>query len=307
MATKVFNNLPVKDLEKRMKKVSIRVVVAACFVVQAAMCFGQGTVPYGSNNGKYESVSGVKLYYEEYGHGIPLLLIHGGLNSIENLAPLIPDLSKRFRVIAVDCPGQGRSEQAAYVSYQLMADYFSKMIDLLKLDSVYVFGYSDGGNVALLLAADRPDKVRKAVAFAAASHTSGYYPYVTESLDQLTPENVEKNYKWWLDPHLERTPQRDKWQKFIKDFARMCATPVIVPNEKLEKIKTKVLIVQGDNDIVKPEHAVKLHQSIKGSQFCVIPAASHFVLLERPEMLNLIAIEFFEKEPNLFDWTKLSN
>jgi pimeloyl-ACP methyl ester carboxylesterase len=288
-----------------MKKTLLRAFVVAHFILLGAECLAQTAIPYGSNNGKYQRVNGVKLYYEEYGQGTPLLLIHGGLGSIENFAPLIAELSKRFRVIAVDCPGQGRSEQAEYLSYQLMADYFSKMIDQLKLDSVYVFGYSDGGNVSLLMAADRPDKVKKAVAFAAASHTSGYYPYVHSSLDQLNPGAVEKNYRWWLDPHLQKTPQKDKWRKFISDFARMCATPEIVSDEKLKKISTKVLIVQGDNDIVKPEHAVKLYQSIKGSQFCIIPAASHFVLMEKPETLNQIAIEFFEKEPNLFDWTKL--
>jgi pimeloyl-ACP methyl ester carboxylesterase len=269
------------------------------------VCLAQTNIPYGSNNGKYQRVKGVNLYYEEYGQGAPLLLIHGGLSSIENFAPVIPGLSKKFRVIAVDCPGQGRSEQAEYLSYQLMADYFSQMIDLLKLDSVYVFGYSDGGNVALLMAADRPDKVKKAVAFAGASHTSGYFDWATSGLSQMNPEAVEKDYKWWLEPHLKRTPQKDRWKKFISDFAKMCATPQIIPDQKLADIKTKVLIVQGDNDIVKPEHAVKLHQSIKNSQLCILPATSHFALMEKPDLLNLIAIEFFEKEPQLFDWTKL--
>lgn len=281
-------------------------MLLTCLVLMNTICFSQSNIPYGSNNGKYQNVNGVKLYYEEYGKGTPLLLIHGGLSSIEGLASLIPELSKKFRVIAVDCPGQGRSEQASHLSYQLMSDYFSKMIDLLKFDSVYVFGYSDGGNVALLMAADRPDKVKKAAAFAAASNTSGYYPYVTTALSQLSPETIEKQYQWWLDPHLERTPQKDKWKKFIQDFAMMCTTPEIVSESKLKSIRTKVLIVQGDNDIVKPEHAVELHQSIKGSQFCIIPAASHFVLFEKPELLNLIAIEFFEKEAKLFDWTKLN-
>lgn len=267
----------------------------------------QTATPYGSNKGKYQDLNGVKLYYEEYGKGTPLLLIHGGLSSIEDMAAVIPAFSKNFRVIAVDCPGQGRSEQAESLSYQLMADYFSMFIDRLELDSTYVFGYSDGGNVALLLAADRPDKVKKVAAYAAASETSGYYSYATEGLDQLTPEIIETNFQWWLKPHLDKTPQKDKWEKFVNDFSRMCATPVIVPQEKLESIQTKVLIIQGDKDIVKPEHSVTLHQAIKGSQLCIIPAASHFVLYEKPELLIQIATEFFTKEPNLFDWTKLSN
>src|SRR6267142_2344625 len=218
----------------------------------------QSKIPYGSNNGKFQPVNGIRLYYEEYGKGAPVLLIHGGLSSIKDVAAIIPALSKEFRVIAVDCPGQGRSEQADSLSYQLMADYFSKMIDQLKLDSVYVIGYSDGGNVALLLAADRPDKVKKAVAFAAAANTSGYIPEATAGLGQLNPDAVEKYFKWWLDPHLQLTPQKDKWKKFITDFAKMCATPVIVPDDKLQKITGRVLIMQGDNDIVKPEHSFQL-------------------------------------------------
>lgn len=276
------------------------------FIFSCIACFSQAKVPYGSNKGSYKTINGVKLYFEEYGKGIPLLLIHGGLSSIEGVGPLIPELSKKFRVIAVDCPGQGRSEQGDSLSYQLMADYLSKLIDALMLDSAYVFGYSDGGNVALLMAADRPDKVKRAVAFAAASHTSGYFPYVTSSLEQLSPEAMEKDFRWWLDAHLKKTPQKDKWKKFAVDFKNMCATPVIVAEEKLSKINTRVLIVQGDNDIVTPEHAVQLYKSIKGSQLCIIPAASHFIIYEKPELLNQMAIEFFTKEPKLFDWTKLN-
>ena len=287
-------------------KLKLFLMYTVCFTLMSIVSFAQPAIPYGSNNGKYQNVNGVKLYYEEYGQGTPLLLIHGGLSSIEGMAPLIPDLAKKFRVIAVDCPGQGRSEQTPTLSYQVMADYFSKMVDALKLDSLYVFGYSDGGNVALLMAADRPDKVKKVAAFAAASNTSGYYPYVAEAMGQLNPETIEKQYQWWLTPHLQRTPQKDKWKKFVQDFAVMGATPEIISDAKLKSIRTKVLIVQGDNDIVKPEHAVALHQAIKGSQFCVIPAASHFVLFEKPQLLNQIAIEFFEKEVKLFDWTKLN-
>jgi len=268
-------------------------------------CLSQNKIVYGSNHGKYQLVNGIKLYYEEYGNGTPLLLIHGGLSSINSVSVLIPELAKRFRVIAVDCPGQGRSEQADSLSYQLMADHFSKMIDLLRLDSLYVVGYSDGGNVALLLAADRSDKVKKSVAFAAAANTSGYLPEAVAGLSQLNPEAVETYFKWWLEPHLQLTPQKDKWKKFINDFRKMCATPVIVSGDKLKKIKTPVLIIQGDNDIVRPEHSVQLHQAIQKSQLCIVPAASHFILYEKPELFNLIVAEFLTKEPKLFDFTQL--
>lgn len=120
----------------------------------------QTAIPYGSNNGKYREVNGVAVLWRVR-RSPPLFVIHGGLSLIESMAPVLPGLSQKFRVIAVDCPGQGRSEQAETLSYQLMADYFSKMLDLMQLDSAYVFGFSDGGNVALLMASDRPDKVKK--------------------------------------------------------------------------------------------------------------------------------------------------
>src|SRR5690349_1922481 len=115
-----------------MKKIHISLLFILLVILDNE-CMSQTNIPYGSNNGKYRNINGIRLYYEEYGKGIPLLLIHGGLSSIKDVAILIPELSKKFRVIAVDCPGYGRSEQADSLSYQLMADYFSKMIDLLRL------------------------------------------------------------------------------------------------------------------------------------------------------------------------------
>lgn len=111
-ATWMKLNFQIKNL-KQMKKALLSAVTGIYFVIHTAMCFAQASIPYGSNDGKYGSVKGVKIYYEEYGQGTPLLLIHGGLSSSESFAPLIPDLSRKFRVIVVDCPGQGRSEQQA--------------------------------------------------------------------------------------------------------------------------------------------------------------------------------------------------
>src|SRR5688572_17084539 len=80
-------------------------------------------IKYGSNNGKYQTIQGIKIYYEEYGGGMPLLLLHQGLGSIENLSGIIPELAKHFRVIAPDAPGHGRSEHADSLSGELLADY----------------------------------------------------------------------------------------------------------------------------------------------------------------------------------------
>ena len=110
----------------------------------------------------------------------------------------IPKLSKHYRVIAVDSPGHGRSEQADSLSFDLMADYYSTMIDQFKLDSVYIIGYSDGGITALLLDAKRPDKVKKIIASGVNSRMDGLNTEVLEYLKLVNPTFIETYQKEWL-------------------------------------------------------------------------------------------------------------
>src|SRR6186713_923625 len=107
-------------------------------------------IEYGSNNGSVISINGKNIYYEEYGQGTPVLLLSGGgINrSIRDFGKCIPGLSKHFRVIAPDTPGQGRSEQTDSLSYNLLTDFMSQLIDSLKIDSCYVMGWSDGAIVS---------------------------------------------------------------------------------------------------------------------------------------------------------------
>ena len=123
------------------------------FIITLSFHNGYGQINYGSNNGKYLTIQGTKIYYEEYGKGTPLIILHGGFGTISSFSNIIPKLSKQFHVIVPDAPGHGRSEfPVRPLSFQIMAEYYSEMIDQLKLDSVYVIGFSDGGNSGLLLA-----------------------------------------------------------------------------------------------------------------------------------------------------------
>jgi pimeloyl-ACP methyl ester carboxylesterase len=96
-------------------------------------------INYGFNNGKYVEVSGRNVYYEEYGAGDTILLLHGGPGSIAHFSKLIPDLSKNYTVIAIDTPGQGHSERANNVSYQLLAENASEFIDKMGIKKCYAF------------------------------------------------------------------------------------------------------------------------------------------------------------------------
>jgi len=256
-------------------------------------------INYGSNSGKYITISDTKIYYEEYGAGTPLLLLHGGFGSIHDFQQVIPELADHFKVIAVDSPGHGRSELADTLSFDLMTNYFAKMIDLLAIDSVDIIGYSDGGIVALLLAIQRPEKVKKVIASGANSSLDGLQPEVIGYLKQITPDFIEANQKEWLMDYQSKSPEKDKWKKYIADMSKMYSQEKIIDSVKLSQISAKVLLVYGDKDLIKLEHGLEMYQTIPGSEFCVLPNTPHEVFRDNPELINKIGIEFLTKSENL--------
>lgn len=274
----------------------LKVVFVLC--IPAGNTFAQKKpISYGSNNGKYISIFNTKIYYEEYGKGTPLILLQGGMGGIENFSLCIPELSKHFRVIAPDTPGQGRSEMADSMSYPLIAGYVSELIDKLKLDSAYVMGWSDGGNAGLILGYNRPDKVKKVVAAGANYKLSGYPSVQNDSTDWekvLTDSAFEKENKEAIDTYIKLYP-RD-WKKMIIDINKMWKQEIYFSPTVLEGLKIPVMIVLGDRDAVTLEHGIEMYRLIKGSQFCVLPNTSHAVFHERPDLINEIAIDFFTKK-----------
>jgi pimeloyl-ACP methyl ester carboxylesterase len=251
-------------------------------------------VKYGSNNGKYLTIKGTRIYYEEYGNGTPLLLLHQGLGAIENLGDIIPQLSKHFRIIASDAPGHGRSEQADSLSGALLADYSSALIDQLKLDSVYVMGWSMGGNTALLLAANRPDKVKKVISGASNTKASGLTQEGRDLLKEYTVEAVKED-KDWLANYQSLNPQPDKWIKFWEDNQKAWAREIKVPEDKLAAINVPVLIIRGDRDMIKLEHSIGIYRSLKKAQLCICPNVGHAMPEEKSEMLCKISIDFLKE------------
>ena len=271
-------------------------LIISTIIILAFPILGISQINYGSNNGKYLTIRGTKIYYEEYGIGTPLLLLHGGFGSIADFKKCIPELSTKYRVIIPDAPGLGRSENAdSLMSYQLMEIYYSQMIDLLKLDSAYVMGWSDGGIVALLLGQSRPDKIKKVISSGPNYRADGLkedeIDFVKNKLCNI--EWVETNLKEWVENYTLLSPQ-DDWKRYIKESKRMWFEKEYFPKSVLEEIRIPVIIVYGDNDMYKLEHGIEIHRAIKNSQLCVLPNTSHNVYEEKPELIGQIAIDFFK-------------
>lgn len=128
------------------------------------------SVKYGENDsmGNWVEVNKIKLYYEVYGQGESLLLLHGNSQSINAFSHQIPELSKYYKVIAIDSRGQGRStEDGLTYSYDLFAEDINSLLDYLKIDSVNIVGWSDGGNTGLIMAMKYPNRVKKLITLGA--------------------------------------------------------------------------------------------------------------------------------------------
>jgi pimeloyl-ACP methyl ester carboxylesterase len=268
----------------------MRPVFLIGLLLTASLAFGQPTA-----TGKRVTIFNRNIYYQEYGKGHTLLLLHGGAGSHDDFKAVIPELAKHYHVIAPDSPGHGRSEQADSLSYPLLAAYFSAFIDKLQLKDVYVIGFSDGGNAALLLAANRADKISRVMVSGANATTAGLGNESNSSSATFTPDNVEKGSADWLKWYKSLSPQPDQWKKFVDDSRKMWMRPLAIPETSLKKIKCPVLLIKGENDIITPEHGAYLNRMVQGSRLVVIPGSSHYTFGQNPERMIELAVGFFPK------------
>ncbi|RAV97803.1 alpha/beta fold hydrolase [Pseudochryseolinea flava] len=245
------------------------------------------------------NINGTTVYYEECGHGTPLILLSGGgINrSIRDFEKCIAAFSKHYRVIAPDTPGQGMSGETDTLSYAWLTDTMSKLIDSLKLDSAYVMGWSDGGIVSILLANKRADKIKKVIAVGANNGLRGFNIPEGVILDSVTPPSLEywesqntKDIEWYNT----LTPKKD-WKKVFHNMNTMVYDREYFSESVYAGINIPVMIVLGDRDMISLDHGLEMHRKIKNSQYCVLPNTTHEVFAERPELINAIAMDFFSE------------
>jgi pimeloyl-ACP methyl ester carboxylesterase len=281
-----------------MIKKSIELILSTIQILLASCNTGTDNVEYGSNDGKQLIIFNKKIYYEEYGQGTPLILLSGGGldRSIKDFENCIPGLAEHYRVIAPDTPGQGRSEQADTLTYGVLLEFTSRLIDSLKIDSAYVMGWSDGGITGILLAERRPDKIRKVIAVGANNGIRRAIPpdISIDSVHPMTLDYFEKNNKELIDRYTNMLPGQD-WKKYMRDANAMVYQKESYFSDSIYgRINIPMMIVLGDQDDIIVEHGLEMHRLIKGSQFCVLPNTTHAVFAERPDLINKIAIDFFK-------------
>jgi pimeloyl-ACP methyl ester carboxylesterase len=243
------------------------------------------------SQGKYMNINGLKMYYEIKGVGQPLLFIHGGGLCTEAYQQEINELSEKYMVIAADNQAQGRTNDIERdISYINMANDQLKLIDSLGIDSVIVFGHSDGGVVGLYMTINNPKRVRKLIVSGANYNASGILDEFTELLKNATPEIFQNDYFNKLSPDGP-----DHWPAVMQKLKKMWLTEPNISDEELHSILKPTLIIVGDHDLIKINHTVELFKKIDNSNLLVVPNASHEVLSEKTEFVFPIIFDFIDK------------
>jgi pimeloyl-ACP methyl ester carboxylesterase len=274
------------------------------------------TRPTPIKTGRVEA-NGIDYYYELHGRGEPLLLLHGGLGSIEMFGPVLRLLARGRRVIAVDLQGHGRTPLGDRpIRMTSMGDDMAVLLEKLGLRQLDVLGYSLGGGVALRLAVQHPDKVRRLVVVSAGYAQDGFYPEMVQAQAQVGKDLAEsmkgtpmyQNYAA-ISPHPEDFP------RLLDQLGELMRTPYDW-QEDVKKLTMPVMLVYGDSDMFRPEHIVRFYQLLGGglrdagwrrenmsrNRLAILPNLTHYEIFLAPELARTV-LPFLDGQTGAPSWS----
>ena len=219
------------------------------------------------------------MYYEQYGQGRILVLLPGGLATIQrNYENQIPVLSAAHQVIAIEQVGHGHTPDANIEwSYPQMADDTAALLGILKVQNADLIGHSDGAILALLVARRHPELVRRLVISGANTRLVGMTPEEAKEIQASSPEQLAEK----LGPdrkaaYLAVSPDGPShWPMAAKKIWNLWITPIILEKEDLLAIKAPALVVCGDRDIIPIQHTLEIFNTLPNAQLLVIPGCGH--------------------------------
>lgn len=261
------------------------------------------------DQGNYAEVNGLNMYYEVHGEGQPLVVLHGAYMTIEAMGEVVPELAKTRQVIGVELQGHGRTADVDRpLSYEQMADDVAALVRHIGIEQTDVFGYSMGGGVALQVAVRHPGVVRKLVAASVSYTHEGAHSALLDMIPTITPEMFAGSP--FEAEYLELAPNPDDFPTLVEKLKQLDMTPFAWPPEDIRGIPAPTLLVVGDSDAVRLEHAVELFKLLGGgvmgdmdglpdSRLAVLPATTHFIppgsgMLDRASWLVPMIGEFLD-------------
>jgi pimeloyl-ACP methyl ester carboxylesterase len=239
-------------------------------------------------------VGELDMYYQMQGRGRPLLLLHAGFSTIEaSFGRLRPALTGSRNTIALEQQAHGRTGDLEYpLTYEQMVEDTAAALELLRVADADVFGWSDGGVVALGLALRHPHLVRRVAIMGAASSNAGYVAGFDQRMRELRPD----------DPHLaalresyeQVAPHKDCWPALVEKVKAMYFAFGGWPEDELRRLAAPLLVMVGDRDLVSLDHALRLHRMVPSGSLAVLPGSDHGAAVGRADWIAPMLLDFFE-------------
>ena len=253
----------------------------------------------------YAPVNGLQMYYEIHGGGgVPLVILHGAFGTVDMFGPLVPALAETRQVITVEMQGHGRTADVDRpLTYEQLADDVAALVQYLGIEEVDVFGYSMGGFTAQQVAIRHPELVRKLVVASASFNREGVYPEVWEGIEALTPELFEGSPP--QTDYARLAPNPENWPRLIEKVKELEREFVGWPAEDVAAIESPTLLIMGDADIVRLDHAAEMIQLLGGGvpgdfgglpddQLAVLPGTNHVDVMLRTDWLLPMIAQFLD-------------
>ncbi len=249
--------------------------------------------------------NGLQMYYEVYGSGDPVVVLHGAYMSTGQMQPLIDALAETRQVIAVDLQGHGRTADIDRpISYETMADDVAALMDAIDVPKADIFGYSMGGGVAYQIAIRHPDHVDRLAVASASFRTDGMYPELVKMMATMTPDSMAGTP--WEAAYIEVAPNLDGFPRLVQKLIAMDSQPQAWPETDMSGISAPTLVISGDTDVIRPEHSVEIFRlrgggpaadfmSPTATELAIIPGATHLGVIERSDLLVPMITAFFDK------------
>jgi pimeloyl-ACP methyl ester carboxylesterase len=242
----------------------------------------------------YVPVGALRIYFESQGEGQPLLLLHGGVNTIESsFASLRASLAPGRRIVAIEQQGHGRTGDVNRpLRYERMVEDSAAVLGALGLSGVDVFGWSDGGIVGLGLAARHPGLVRRIAICGAGYSPDAEGPEAREHFLTLNPDG--SSMAPWREAYQRVAPRADGWPRLVERCKEMWRSFEGWPEAEVRAIVAPLLVMVGDRDSVRLEHAIELFRMVPQGQLAVLPGTDHGAPLTRGDWVAAMLAEFFD-------------
>jgi len=251
---------------------------------------------------EYASVNGLRIYYEIHGPANsakpPLVLMHGGGSTIEtSFEQYLPLLAKTRRVVAFDQQGHGRTADVDRpFSFEQSADDAAALLHHLKIEQADFFGYSNGGTIALQIAIRHPKLVRRLVVMSANFKRDGLPPEFWEGMKHAKLSEMPAELR---DAYAHLSPHPERLQSFHDKCVQRMLNFKDVPAEALRSIEAPALIIVGDADVVRPEHAVEMFRVMRNAKLAILPNTDHMSIVKNVEAQSQMIEAFLQQESPL--------